>query len=203
MSVIRFLSSTESHPFECQEAQPCSGADGREAPCRIELPRRPPHTSTLGHMSTITRIGIFVLVFAAGGGLGTYLGFRIAGGKAFADEMAQVAHYSAYLDAQLAKGNDAAYEEALRGYLALLDMRSRSASPMFSEKVYAVDTALTYARLSVLASKRGANDEAAAYLTKASALCPKLGWEDCSAATITQVAGRLDKRSTIGSSKTQ
>jgi hypothetical protein len=50
MSVIRFLSSTESHPFECQEAQPCSGADGREAPCRIELPRRPPHTSTLDVM---------------------------------------------------------------------------------------------------------------------------------------------------------
>jgi hypothetical protein len=48
MSVIRFLSSAASHPFECQEAQPCSGADGREPPRHIEQPRRPPHTSTLG-----------------------------------------------------------------------------------------------------------------------------------------------------------
>jgi hypothetical protein len=41
-------------------------------------------------MKTVARIGLYVLVFAAGSGLGTYIGFRIAEAKAFAGEMAQV-----------------------------------------------------------------------------------------------------------------
>jgi len=144
-------------------------------------------------MNTAARIGLYVLVFVVGGSLGTYAGYRIAEAKNFATEMAQVAHYSAYLDAQRAQGSDAAYEEALRGYIAVLDLRSKGPSPIFSDKVYAVDSALTYARLSTLASRRGAKEEAATYLMKASDLCPRLGWKDCSAATITEVAARLDK----------
>jgi hypothetical protein len=144
-------------------------------------------------MNTIARIGLYVLVFAAGGAVGTYVGFRIAEAKAFAHEMAEVSHYSAYLQAQRTQGSDAAYEEALKGYLTVLDMRSRGPSPIFPDQVYAVDSALTYARLSMLASKRGAKDEAATYLTRASDLCPRLGWKDCSAATITEMAVRLDK----------
>ena|SRR5688572_22928575 len=144
-------------------------------------------------MRTLARMGLYLLVFAAGGGLGTYIGYRIAETKAFAADMAQVAHYSAYLDAQRTQGSDAAYEEALRGYIKLLDLRSKGSSPIFSDKVYAVDSALTYARLSFLASRRGAKEEAGAYLMKASDFCPRLGWKDCSGAIITEVAARLDK----------
>ena len=91
-------------------------------------------------------------------------------------------------------GNDAAYEEALRGYLAFLDSRKGQASVIFSDKVYASDAALTYARLSALALKRGANEEASQYLARASALCPQLGWSECSAERIAAMALRLDSR---------
>jgi tetratricopeptide (TPR) repeat protein len=143
-------------------------------------------------MQAAARIGIYVLVFAAGAGVGAYIGFRMAEAKAFAHEMAEVSHYSAYLQAQRTQGSDAAYEEALKSYLASLDVRSTGPSPIFPDSVYAVDSALTYARLSILASRRGAKDEAAGYLKKASDLCPRLGWKDCSAATITEMVLRLD-----------
>ena len=144
-------------------------------------------------MKTITRVGTYVLAFAAGGSIGAYVGFHAAEAKAFAHEMAEVSHYAAYLDAQRAQGNDAAYEEALKGFLAVLETRSKGPSPIFPDRVYAVDSALTYARLSILASKRGAKEEATALLVKASDLCPRLAWKECSAATITEMAVRLDK----------
>jgi hypothetical protein len=144
-------------------------------------------------MQAAARIGIYVLVFAAGAGVGAYVSFRMAEAKAFAHEMVEVSHYSAYLQAQRTQGSDAAYEAALKSYLASLDVRSKGPSPIFPDSVYAVDSALTYARLSILASKRGAKDESANYLKKASDLCPRLGWKDCSAVTITEMALRLDK----------
>jgi len=150
-------------------------------------------------MSVVVRVGLGLLLFAAGVGCGAYFGFRLTEIKAQASEMAQIAHYSVYLDAQRTQGSDAAYEEALRGFLDLLDTHSQGSSPLFSEKVYAVDSALTYARLSVLASKRGASDEAATYIGEALALCPELGWQDCSAKTLTEAVLRLDKRGPFGS----
>ena len=75
-------------------------------------------------MNTIARIGVYVLVFAAGGGVGTYIGYRIAEAKAFAHEMAEVSRHSEYLQVQRTKGSDVAYEDALKAYLASLEMRS-------------------------------------------------------------------------------
>jgi tetratricopeptide (TPR) repeat protein len=148
---------------------------------------------TLGHMNTIARIGVYLLVFAAGGGVGTYVGYQIGEAKAFAHEMAEVSHYSEYLQAQRTKGSDVAYEDALKAYLTSLEMRSRSPSPMFQDKVYATDSALTYVRLSILASKRGAQEEASTYLKKAVDLCPRIGTHDCSAAALREMVIRLDK----------
>ena len=144
-------------------------------------------------MNTVTRIGVYVLVFVAGGGVGTYVGYRIAETKTFAHEMAEVSRLSADLQAQRAKGSDAAYEDALKAYLASLDMRSRGPSPIFPDKVYATDSALAYVRLSMLASKRGAKDEAASYLKQATDLCPRIATTDCSAASLTEMVARLDK----------
>jgi hypothetical protein len=144
-------------------------------------------------MNTIARIGTYVLVFAAGGGGGTYVGYRMAEAKTFAHEMAEVSRLSAHLESQRNKGSDIAYEDALKAYLASLDMRSRGPSPIFPDKVYATDSALAYVRLSMLASKRGAKDEAATYLKKATDLCPRIATTDCSAATLTEMVVRLDK----------
>jgi hypothetical protein len=142
-------------------------------------------------MNTIARIGTYVLVFAAGGGVGTYAGYRIAEAKAFAHEMAEMQRHSADLQAQRTKGN-VAYEDALKVYLASLDMRSRGPAPIFPDKVYATDSALAYVRLSMLASKRGAKEEAADYLKKATDLGPRIAVQDCSAAALTEMVVRLD-----------
>jgi hypothetical protein len=115
--------------------------------------------------------------------------------------MAEVAYYSAYLELQRSNGDDRAYEAALRDYLAFLGARKDKPSALFPERVHAVDSALTYARLSALALKRGANDDATRYLAQASALCPKLGWRECSAETISAAAQRLDKPGSLGSAK--
>ena len=154
-------------------------------------------------MKTIVRTGIVVLALATGLAVGFYFGVKSSESHAFVGEMAEVAHYSAYLEVQRSEGDDAAYEEALRGYLALLEARKGKPSALFSERVHAVDSALTYARLSALALKRGANEEASRYLAEASALCPQLGWRECSAESITALAQRLDKGGLVGSAKTQ
>ena len=150
-------------------------------------------TRTLGHMTNAARIGTYLVVFVVGCAVGGYVAFRVTESKAVANEMAQLAHYAAYLEAQRTSANDAAYEEALRGFLTLLDTSSRGPAPLFSDQVYAVDSALTYARLSVLASKRGAHAEARQYLVKASSLCPRLGWKECSTDEIVATARRLDR----------
>jgi hypothetical protein len=144
-------------------------------------------------MSTIARIGVYVLIFAVGGGVGTYVGYRIAEAKAFAHEMAEVSRHSEHLQAQRAKGSDIAYEDALKAYLASLDLRSRGPSPMFADNVYATDSALAYVRLSMLAAKRGAQEEASTYLKKAADLCPRIGAWDCSAVALREMVIRLDK----------
>jgi hypothetical protein len=145
-------------------------------------------------MNTIARLGVYLLIFAAGGGVGTYVGYRVAEAKNFAHEMTEVSRLSADLEAQRTKGSDVAYEDALKGFLASLEMRSRGPAPVFPDKVYAMDSALAYVRLSMLASKRGARDEAARYLNKAADLCPRIGSQECSAATLTEMVVRLDKR---------
>jgi hypothetical protein len=144
-------------------------------------------------MNTTARIGVYLLVFATGGGIGGYVGYRAAEAKAFAYEMAEVSRLSEDLQAQRAKGGDVAYEDALRTYLASVDLRSRGPAPIFPDRVYATDSALAYVRLSMLASKRGAKDEAAIYLKKATDFCPRIGSHDCSAATLTEMVLQLDK----------
>jgi hypothetical protein len=154
-------------------------------------------------MTRIARVGAYALTFVAGCAIGGYVGFRVSESQVLASEMAQIAHYSAYLDAQRTSGNAAAYEEALRGYLMLLDAHSRGTTPLLSDRVYAVDSALTYARLSVLAANRGAKEEAQQYLTKASTLCPRLGWKECSSKEILEMARHLDRNRPLDGVKAQ
>ena len=155
-------------------------------------------------MKKVAQIGIIVFVLAAGVALGFYLGFKAAESRAAVGQIAEVAYYSAFLEAQRSRGDDAAYEEALRGHLQLLDDRKGKPSLIdFAGTVVAFDSALTYARLSELALKRGATEEASRYLAHAAALCPKLGWRECSGEGIRAFAQGLDKRGLFGSAKTE
>jgi hypothetical protein len=144
-------------------------------------------------MKTIFRIATYLLVLALGLGGGYYLGIRTGQVSAVGLDMAEMEYYFKYSEMQMAEGTDATREEVIRDFLALIEKRRGSGSPWFSEKVYAADSALANARLSALARKRGATQEADEYLNRAASFCPQIGWRECSAEKIVQFALRLDK----------
>jgi hypothetical protein len=109
-----------------------------------------------------------------------------------------VVHLSAYLSAQRSEGTDAAYEEALKAFLLVLDKRQGNWSPTRPDSVYAVDRALTYARLAMLARRRGAEKEASEYTDQSAVLCRRLGSQTCSGEQIAAAAARLDKTALSG-----
>lgn len=96
------------------------------------------------------------------------------------------------LDTASRPGNDAAYETALRQHLSFLQLNAQSAERIFSAKATANDTALTYARLSMLTRRRGADVESLNYSKQPESLCPTLGWQECSADKILALASQLD-----------
>ncbi len=150
-------------------------------------------------MKSIAGVGIVVCALATGAAIGFYVGVESSRSQAFFGDMAEAAYYSAFVDVQRTEGDDAAYEESLRGYLALIEARNGKPTTLFPEHWNSLDLALTHARLSALARKRGANELASSHLAAAAALCPKLGWRECSVERITAVAQRLDKRELFGS----
>jgi tetratricopeptide (TPR) repeat protein len=149
-------------------------------------------------MRLMARITLIVLLLIAGAAAGAYLALRYAESKSRFDERMDVMHFSAYLSAQRSEGTDAAYEEALKAFLLVLDKRQGNWSPTWPDSVYAVDRALTYARLAMLARKRGAEKEAAEYTDQSVALCPRMGWQTCSGEQIAAAAARLDKTALSG-----
>ncbi len=145
----------------------------------------------------------YLLVLALGLGGGYYFGLRVGQGGALVADMAELTHLSAYIETQMSDGTDATREEAIRGFLASLEERKKHQSPWFTEKVYATDSALSYARLSALARRRGATQEAQKLLERAASFCPQIGWQECSAEKIVDVVHRLDKRGLFGPATTR
>ena len=134
------------------------------------------------------------MVLAAGLGAGFYFGARINQATAVAFDMAEFGYYVAHVDTQLSEGTDATREEAIHTFLALIEKRKARPNELFTEKILASDSALSYARLAALAQKRGATQEAQQYLKRAESFCPQIGWQECSAEKITYMVQRLDKQ---------
>lgn len=111
--------------------------------------------------------------------------------------MVEVVYFGAYMNLQMSEGTDAAREEALHGFLVLNEKRRARLSGLFTEKMLATDSALAYARLAALTSKRGANQEARQYLSRAESFCSQIGWQDCSAEKITHMVQRLNRQGTF------
>lgn len=144
-------------------------------------------------MKTLVRIASYVVMLGVGLVIGLYCGSRYKEARSFAFDAAEITHYSAYMKTQMVQGTDASLEEAIRGFLALIEKRKGHQSPWLTEKVFATDAALSNARLAALAQKRGATQEAQQYLNRAASFCPQLGWKECSAEKITSMVQRLDK----------
>jgi len=153
-------------------------------------------------MSKAKWIAALIFGVLAGGAVGSYATWKVAILGLTSYELADIAHFSAYADLQRSRGTPEAYETSLKELLASVDAREKNRSGLFSEHIYAVDRALTYARLSGLAKRRGDARASAEYEALAEGQCPKTGWSRCSAAEIIQLADRLDRNTVWASPKT-
>lgn len=137
--------------------------------------------------------GLWIVAAAVVGGTGGfYAGWHGALNTVYMTDMFVAAQHDTYLTVLRTKGNDAAYEDALRSQLSFLNaMQARSRDPS-DQRMYTFDRALTLARLSTLVQKRGANAEAASLAHDAEALCPAIGLRDCSANTLVEAAHKID-----------
>lgn len=145
-------------------------------------------------MNTLQRLATYILTLAVGLGAGFYFGTSSKEAVVWDSDFADLSYYRAYMETQLTEGTDAAREEAIHTYLALIEKRKTRPSMLFTKRGFAIDSALSYARLAALAKKRGAIQDAQHYLALAESFCPQIGWQKCSADKITHVVQRLDKQ---------
>jgi hypothetical protein len=108
--------------------------------------------------------------------IGWKMGFRA--GPSF--DLFSATQFGNYVSAIRQSGTDAAYEEALRAELTLNEqLKARDPNPS-SRQFYDFDSMLTLVRLSEVAKKRGAEDQAIAFSAQAELRCAGIGIRNCS-----------------------
>ncbi len=90
-------------------------------------------------------------------------------------------------------GTDATYENALRGYLLLLDNLSVRDASESLRQIYAADKALSLIRLADLAEKRGASAESTRLTADALAVCSTGALPYCSSVELRRRAQKIDE----------
>jgi hypothetical protein len=136
-----------------------------------------------------------------GGAIGLSVGWHmgVKAGPVF--DLFAAAQFASHVSAVRHSGTDRAYEDALRSSLSLnRQLRARDPDP-HNHRMYSLDSAVTLARLSQLAGKRGATDEANKFGAEAEALCPATGIRECSLAKLLEVAQFMDGGTTSHASK--
>src|SRR5450755_2847656 len=135
-----------------------------------------------------------LLTLALGVALGFYYSqWRITRVTDAAQFMTAFVAYGEFLKTQRDQGTASSYEDALRGRIAFVDRNKDMFTEAFSERVFAIDQALTYAHLSDLEQKQGAVNEAKRDLDRATSFCPQIGWQNCAGDIILDFALRADK----------
>jgi hypothetical protein len=107
--------------------------------------------------------------------------------------------FGTYVSAIRQTGTDAAYEDALRANLTFDEQAKQRDPDPSNHRMYDLDIAVTLVRLSEIARKRGASDEAEQFAVRAESRCPATGIRNCSLAELRRVArymetGKLEKR---------
>jgi hypothetical protein len=87
---------------------------------------------------------------------------------------------------------DTMHENAVRGYLALLDTLRAGDASAGARKVYAEDKALLLMRLADLSEQRGSSAESTRLTADALAVCSAGGLPYCSSVELRQRARKLD-----------
>ena len=134
-----------------------------------------------------------LVVLLIGGVAGFALGDRHGSARFAPLTDLGVAMYAGYLtSSERLYGTDATYENALRGYVSLLDnLGARDASES-TRQIYAADKALALIRLADLADKHGQSAESTRLTSDALAVCSTSGLPYCSSAELRQRAQQLN-----------
>jgi hypothetical protein len=152
-------------------------------------------------MRKVTAVALAIGAFIAGGLLGYFVSRQLFLLSLAPYQMANIDHMSTYVMIQRFQGTPQAYETALRDFLVALDAQDRNGSGLISQNITAVDRAMTYARLGLVAEERNDASSAARYRSQAEALCPQMGWKSCSSDEITRAVRLVDEHSMWKSSR--
>lgn len=139
----------------------------------------------------LTGIWIVAAAVLAGAG-GFYAGWYGALNMVPVTDLFIAAQRETFISVLRHKGDDAAYEAALRSQLSFLDALQARDHDRADQWSYRFGRTLALARLHTLLQKRGANDEAANFARDAEALCPTTGMRDCSIGALVEVAYKID-----------
>jgi hypothetical protein len=134
-----------------------------------------------------------LLALVAGGAIGFGIGNRVAVASLAALTDFGTAMYSSLrASGERLHGTDATYENALQGYVLLLDNLSARDRSEPLRQLYAADKALSLIRLADLAEKRGASAEATRLTSDALAACATGALPYCSSAELRERAQSVD-----------
>jgi len=109
------------------------------------------------------------------GGAGYAVGWRQGLKAAPVFDLFSAVQFSSYVSALRQTGTDAAYEDALRANLTFDEQAKKRDPDTSNHRMYDLDIAVTLVRLSAIARKRGANEEAAQFAARAESHCPASG----------------------------
>ena len=134
-----------------------------------------------------------LMALVIGGMLGFALGDRHGSAKlAPLADYGGAMHTSMLTSSERRDGTDGTYENALRGYVSLLDNLSSRDTSQSIRQIYAADKALALIRLADLADKRGESAESTRLTSDALAACSTGGLPYCSSAELRQRVQQLD-----------
>jgi len=140
----------------------------------------------------VTLISWVLAAAMLGGAVGFRLGWKQGMKGAPVFDLMAAAQFSTYVSALRNSGTEAAYEDALRSSISFnTQARARDNDPS-NQRMYALGTAVSLARLSALAKKRNALDEATRLGAEAESACPATGIRDCSLSLLLDVADYID-----------
>ncbi len=149
-------------------------------------------------MKYLLRTAAILTLLSVGAVAGYWFAGKQEQSRNLALDMAEMNYYGSFRAIQMAEGTDATLEDAIRLHLSLIEQRKARNSPMFTEKIAATDSALEYTRLSLLAKKRGATQEAQQLIKQALSFCAVVGWKDCEEANLIEAVQQLDKQGLFG-----
>jgi hypothetical protein len=147
----------------------------------------------------ILLIASHLLAIALGcGGALWYIDDRTEKFVASLTGMAIVSRYAMLVEVNRVQGKEQDYRDALANFLAALEHARTLGDPLFSEKQYHTDRALTYTRLALVEKKLGNGSQSQEYFDKGMGECQFAGWKDCSAERLTWVMQKIEKKGIFG-----